>query len=295
MRVTVLAVCGTLACLTAGAHGSLVHRYSFNDGTARDSVGGANGTVVDPKGTYARFDNGRLDLTENNFALSSHQDFSIPSASGAYVDLPNGIVSSLGNRASFETWVNVQNNAMWAEIFSFGTSQGGENSSVGAPDTRYITLIPQGPAVLRLTHRQYPFGGAAGPVESFVDAAGALSAGVWHHVVAVWDETDTAGGANPNGTQTLYLDGARVGSSRILPNISLATLTDNNNWLGRSQFPDPLLDASLDEFRIYDNALTAADVAASFAAGPNTLVPEPSAAALAAAGLFLVTLCRTRR
>src|SRR5512132_2239026 len=139
-----LAVTVALPLLGTAARAELVHRYSFN-GNANDSVGSANGTVVDPRGTYARFDNGRLDLTENNLGTYSNQNFSSPTAVGAYLDLPNGIISSLGNRATFEAWVNVQTNQMWAEVFSFGTSQGGEDSSVGAPDTRYITLIPQGP------------------------------------------------------------------------------------------------------------------------------------------------------
>ena len=50
-----------------------------------------------------------------------------------------------------------------------------------------------------------------------------------------------------------------------------------NNWLGRSQWSqDPFYNGSINGFRIYDGALSPADVAASFARGPDA-VPEPSA------------------
>ena len=49
----------------------------------------------------------------------------------------------------------------------------------------------------------------------------------------------------------------------------LDLINDNNNWLGRAQWGDPLFDGLIDEFRIYDTRLTAAEVAASFTAGPE--------------------------
>jgi hypothetical protein len=58
----------------------------------------------------------------------------------------------------------------------------------------------------------------------------------------------------------------------IHPNINLNTFINNNNWLGRSQWPDPLFDGHFDEFRIYDHALTAQEVSDNFAEGPT--VPD---------------------
>jgi hypothetical protein len=34
------------------------------------------------------------------------------------------------------------------------------------------------------------------------------------------------------------------------------------NWIGRSQFPDPYLDGRVDEFCIYTRALTSGEIAA---------------------------------
>src|SRR5262245_59475539 len=36
----------------------------------------------------------------------------------------------------------------------------------------------------------------------------------------------------------------------------------NQNWIGRSQYPDPFLNATVDDFQIYDHTLSAADIAA---------------------------------
>ncbi|HEY7119258.1 MAG TPA: autotransporter-associated beta strand repeat-containing protein, partial [Tepidisphaeraceae bacterium] len=248
------------------ASADLVHRYSFtSDGT--DSVGGATGNVVDPKGTNARFTGGRLDLTVNN-GESSNQDFTLATTTGAYFNLPNGIVSSLGQQATFETWLTVATNRNWAEIFSFGASVGGEDVANGG--NQYITLIPQNGANgrLRLTHRDLATQG-----ENFIDGPAVLSTGAEHHLVVTYDETNTAGGANPSGTQSLYLDGQLIGSGPIRDGFTLATLSDINNWLGRSQFGDPLIDGSYNEFRIYNNALSAQQVSADFAFGPDLLQP----------------------
>jgi hypothetical protein len=55
----------------------------------------------------------------------------------------------------------------------------------------------------------------------------------------------------------------------------LSQIDDVNNWLGRSQFtPDPGFAGTYDEFRIYSAALTDAQIAASFAKGPDML-PTP--------------------
>ena len=48
--------------LASSADAALTHRYSFNDGTANDSIGSANGTVV---GTNGSISGGQLDFGEH--------------------------------------------------------------------------------------------------------------------------------------------------------------------------------------------------------------------------------------
>jgi hypothetical protein len=92
-----------------------------------------------------------------------------------------------------------------------------------------------------------------------------LPTGVKHHVVYTLNHTDTAAG--PNGTGRLYHNGTEVGNAQIAT--FLDTISDVNNWLGRSQWPDPLYDGTIDEFRVYSHALDQTEVTASFNTGPD--------------------------
>ncbi|BBO36039.1 lamin tail domain-containing protein [Lacipirellula parvula] len=242
-----------------GLLSNIVHRWSFN-GNLNDSVGGSNATLVDP-GHIASYSGGRLNVSANSGQSSDQTPF----ASGAYVDLPNGIISSLSGNATFEWWGTVSTNRTWAEIFSFGRSSGGEDRSTGALNQEYVTLIPQASSgTLRLTHRN---GGTQ--TESSVDWTSAPTPGVEYQFVSTWDTV--------NDVQKLYVNGVLVGTSQLL--IDLIDIEDVNNWLGRSQWGDPLFDGFHNEFRIYDKALTAADVSTSYAAGPDAVAPGPTISA----------------
>ncbi len=68
-----------------------------------------------------------------------------------------------------------------------------------------------------------------------------------------------------------YQNGQLLGQASITGN-TLSALSDVNNWLGRSQFSaDPEFAGSINEFRIYSAARTAAQVMASFTSGPDAL------------------------
>ena len=120
------------APLTAGP----VHRYSFN-GNANDSVGGAHGTLVDNTGSSS-YANGQLVLGNTGSENSANN-------TGDYVDLPNGIISALADNGTFETWTTWEDTgAYWQRIFDFGTSNGGEDVSVGSDNSTYLFMTPRG-------------------------------------------------------------------------------------------------------------------------------------------------------
>ena len=87
--------------------------------------------------------------------------------------------------------------------------------------------------------------------EQIVNAPGPLSTG-WHHMAVVIDSA--------NMTLRLYQDGTLVSSAAttVLPkDMAMAT----QNWLGRSQYAvDPYFAGSLDDFCIYDRALSEAEI-----------------------------------
>jgi Concanavalin A-like lectin/glucanases superfamily len=207
-----------------------------------------DGTVLDDDGVTAAVDlaklqvNGRLNL--DGF--------------GSYVDLPDGLISSLGS-ATFEAWLAWRGGAFWSRIFDFGSTNGG-----GLGQT-YLFLTPSNSATTSLRAVYSVAGGGA--AETLLDAPAALpiagqAGGALEHVAVVIDDVQ--------GMMRLHSNGVEVGAV-ALPG-DLAALDDVNNWLGRSNYSvDPPLFGSLIEFRIYDQALTATQIGTSFQAGPGAL------------------------
>jgi hypothetical protein len=67
-------------------------------------------------------------------------------------------------------------------------------------------------------------------------------------------------------TGTLYVDGVAVTTNNAMT-VHLSDIgTSTLNWIGRSPFTaDPFFYGSLDDFRIYKRALSAAEISALFA------------------------------
>src|SRR5262245_53151332 len=154
---------------------------------------------------------------------------------GEYVNLPVGIVAGLSD-FTVAAWVNPASNDTWARVFDFGT---------GTTVNMFMT-INGGGAGLR-----FAITTGGGGAEQQLTGGGQLPLNTWSHVAVTLLGT----------TGTLYLNGAAVATN---PNMTLhpsSLGTTNQNWIGRSQYPDPFLNALVDDFNIYDLALSAADVA----------------------------------
>jgi hypothetical protein len=263
-RLWLVSAMGIITLCASTAKGVLVNQYTFNNGTAIDSTASAaHGTIPDPLG-ISKFVGGQLDLRANNGVLSNNV------ANGAYVNLPNGIVTSAlqagqPNAASFEMWVTIQENRFWARLFDFGSSDGGEDNPTAAPGQDYIMMVPLGfTGTLGLeTHAVTP------PASNGVLlGANPLSTGRKQHVVVTLDQNNTTAG--PGGTANVYVNNVLAITGPINPELLPGQLEfENNDWLGRSQYGgDPLIDALYDEFRIYDHALSPLEVGMNFTAGP---------------------------
>jgi hypothetical protein len=260
-----LLLTGAMAALPQYAGGAIAHRYSFN-GNVNDSVGGANGTLMDNGVPTAVFANGQLDLTAN-----TGQGSNSGITEDAWVNLPNGIISAAattGNGAlSIELWATVATTRTWQRFVDFGTSEGGEDSSSSGNNTGYVYISPNsgrfGNGLASETHA--PGAGTE------VGLAGPLANNVQHHIVGTYDHNDTSAG--PNGTLKLYLNGGLIGAAPIVPGLDLRTFVNNNNYVGRAQWPDPIFDGLFNELRIYSNALTQSEIVSHAAFGPDILNP----------------------
>jgi glucose/arabinose dehydrogenase len=262
--------------LSSPSQAALRHRYSFNEGTTGnasnrtifDSVGEADGIV---RGAGASATATQLILPGGS------------SATQAYVDLPNGIISALTD-ATFEAWYTIDTTENWTRIFDFGSTAGGELAGPGGGGTGldYIMYAPmRGIDIdsqrLELQNNDPLFGpgGSAGPpgAVSTLDPEFNHTLDQQFHVALVFDAD---GGNDPGEAQmTLYINGTLPPGELANPietMIQLNNLNDVNNWLGRSNWTsDANFDGMLNEFRIHDTPLTAGQVDTSFDAGPNVV------------------------
>jgi len=138
-------------------------------------------------------------------------------------------------------WVNFSNEGgAWQRIFDFGTDQ-----------TNYIYVCPRtgvdGPMHTSMTTPEGKFAN--------FDANSKTLASGWHHLAVIIE---------PDNLQ-LYLDSEVVGKTSGLYALSDLGVT-TNNWLGRSQYPaDAFFKGSMDDLRIYDYAMSQAEVTAVYA------------------------------
>ncbi len=201
------------------------------DGDASDSSGrGNNGEVMN----NPKWVDGRI-----NGALKFD-------GADDYVSLPIGSLISTLNRSTVMVWVDFSNTGgAWQRIFDFGTDTG-----------NYIYLSPRtdanGPMRVAITAGEGQW--------SDLDAASGTLASGWHHVAVVLE---------PDNLQ-LYLDGRDVGNTEPLYVMSDLGVT-TNNWLGRSQyFTDAFFNGSLDDLRIYNDALSKEQIAEIYKSALNS-------------------------
>ena len=172
-----------------------------------------------------------------------------------HLELPPGVAAH--EQLSIATWVYWNGGGVWQRIFDFGNGT-----------DQYLFLTPRADgAGLRFAIKN---GGAEQQLN-----APALATGQWVHVAV------TLGA----GDARLYVNGAQVAASTAIT-IRPGDFKPVLNYLGKSQWPDPLFDGRLDDFRIYNHALSDTDIAA-LVAGPLpapvgvTLTPGPEQIRLA--------------
>jgi len=167
-----------------------------------------------------------------------------------HVSLPAGIVNGL-NDFSIATWVRLDSTGSWRRLFDFGSNI-----------TTNMFLTPNNGSTIRFAITTSGAGG-----EQQINGTSALSTGMWHHVAVT----------KSGGTGRLYVDGVQVGQNTGM-SLSPASLgSTTNNWIGRSQYSgDAYLDGQVDDFRIYNRALSAAEVQGLFNVGGGTPTPTPT-------------------
>lgn len=236
------------------------HRYRFDNASGtlaagapiNDSIGSAHGFI---RGTGATANGTGVRLAGGS------------SATAAYIDLPNASVSGSAEiypgfaEASYEVWVTVNSNQNWSRILDFGNNASDEVTAPGGTfngaDYLIVTAnIGTANSIRFERGGQFLTGGGQ------QDITGATTIGTRMHIVATYDTTSSA--------WKLYKNGTQIASVPTL--LGPSTIDDLNVWLGRSNWSgDANSDATYDEFRSYDYALSAAEVLGNYQAGPEVV------------------------
>lgn len=158
------------------------------------------------------------------------------SLNGGRVQLPSGVVSGHQD-ITISTWINLASVDTWSRVFDFGSGTGvnmfltPEAAFDGGP--MRFAIKPNGQA------------------EQLIDGP-SLSAGQWRHI-AVTMKGDIG---------SLYLDGVLVGTNTSMTFDPADLGNTTQNYLGDSQYQaDPSLFGRIDDFRIYNKALPAEQIA----------------------------------
>jgi hypothetical protein len=154
---------------------------------------------------------------------------------GDYVDLPKSIASGLGD-FTISAWVKPAADTTWSRVLDFGT---------GTTKYMFLTVNAGGGPRFAITT-----GGSGG--EQQLTSSTQLPLNTWSHLAVTLSGT----------TGTLYVDGKAVATNDQMT-LHPSDLGDTTqDWIGRSEFGDPYLNATVDDFAIYSRALSASEVAA---------------------------------
>jgi hypothetical protein len=216
---------------------NLTHSWTFNDGTANDYVGGANGTVmgdalIDGGSLFTVYPDQWMEMPAGQIAINTYNEVTIEAW---FIPVENAntgytMLANFGNTV----------NSVGVNYFFFTVARG-DNKSRAAISCGVVTSSPW-------TGES----GADGP--EFDD-------GQLHHIVSTLNATDI----------TLYIDGELKASTPLDTNNSIANISPAYAYLAKSGYTgDATWMGEILEFNIYNKALSSEEVLFLFNKGAST-------------------------
>ena len=206
---------------------------------------GCGTTVIDSSG----HDHHGTLVSDPHYAVGYEGDALEFDGRDDYVELPIGsLIGSLTN-STFMTWLDSEPGGSWVRAFDFGTDDPNVFMCLGPRwwfmDDMYFAITTSG---------------AAG--QMLVQPTGFDIETGWHHVAVTINADDD--------TIMLYYDGAELASNTAATLSPQDLGNTTNNWLGRSHDADnSYYLGSMDDFRIYDYALSQAEIERAMLGDPT--------------------------
>jgi len=229
-----------MVSLPIAAYGKLVNQYTFEDGTAKDRVGGADANLV-----------GDAKVVGGSLVLDGDGDWmAMPGAK---------IAMNTFDEVSVEAWfTSVEGgNTGFHMLAAFGEEGTGAAATAGY---KYLFISPaRGDNVSRAAIQTKSMDSSPWDDETGVSATVEHDDGVQHHFVATVNATDIA----------FYIDGELIGTTALAEGNAISGIGTAAAFVGKGVYPaDPLWKGSVEEFNVYRSALTADQVLTKFFAGP---------------------------
>ncbi|WP_426324574.1 cellulose binding domain-containing protein [Pedobacter sp. R-06] len=192
---------------------------------------------------------GTLAATASRASGKEGTSLKLDGTATSYATLPTGIVKTLSD-FTISSWVKMDALSTWMRVFDFGT---------GTAQYMFLTVQQGTPTVngVKLSTVRYAIKKSG--TELNVSANYAFPLDTWTHL-AVTQSGNTA---------KLFINGALVSTNAALTikpmqlTVSGTATGTTLNYLGKSQFNDPLFKGAIDEFKIYSRALSDAEIAQS--------------------------------
>lgn len=188
------------------------------------------------------------DETESDSGISYEGEHSfVTGQKGVSLELNGGYAKinefPLGERFTFSAWVKPSDLSMWERLFDFGTDT-----------SRYIFLtVNSGDNYPRLAAKN-------GGDEESITSSQPLNAGTWSYITVTMDY----------GSTKMYINGELTASGNI--KIPVSDLEGSlNNYIGKSQYNDPLYKGCIDEVEIFNYAMTEDEIIENMAATASSV------------------------
>ncbi len=215
----------TFKTLSNNINDYLTHQWTFDDGTAKDEIGNADGTLMEG---------------------AIIQDKALNTTSGGFLNLPANLISiNTYTQLSTEIWFTPLSGANngYSMLYYFGNTTGNYGTDYLFTSSARSDNVSR--TAISCQNTSNPWTTETGVNFTEYDD------GKLHHAVTVVDADSIY----------FYIDGVKIGSAILSASNSLANLSNAYAFLGRSGYlNDDLWKGQIHKFSIYNKALTEAEI-----------------------------------